>query len=235
MCSTGSLPPPERMLPHLSVSLISYGHANGPLVQPERERGQRKLLAYNIRHLPNPPRHLRANSTGLSRRLQKEFLQNDAVQAQLCKAQHEVVETLKVEPDSLVSWPSIPERPDLERHPARREKIASLDKNDHGSNVDLSLVVTVCCEEGRHRSVAFVEELARRLAGFKNGDGGSRTCCLDVSVTHRDINISTPRSDESGFSEKQACGMNSNTKSQRKSGRRKGAVLGGAFNDFEDD
>ncbi|PTU17656.1 hypothetical protein P175DRAFT_0526213 [Aspergillus ochraceoroseus IBT 24754] len=46
-------------------------------------------------------------------------------------------------------------------------------------------VVAVCCEEGRHRSVAFVEELKRRLAGFRDGDG-CYTWRMRVDVSHRE-------------------------------------------------
>jgi hypothetical protein len=52
---------------------------------------------------------------------------------------------------------------------------------------DIAVAVTICCEEGRHRSVAFVEELARRLGVFKNGDRSSRDWKMLIDVTHRDI------------------------------------------------
>jgi hypothetical protein len=50
------------------------------------------------------------------------------------------------------------------------------------------MVVTICCEEGRHRSVAFVEELARRLAVLKDGDDDfSQHWQSTINVIHRDI------------------------------------------------
>jgi hypothetical protein len=52
---------------------------------------------------------------------------------------------------------------------------------------DIGVVVTICCEEGRHRSVAFVEELARRLAVLKDEDGFSQHWKPTVNVIHRDI------------------------------------------------
>lgn len=77
------------------ISLFSYGHANGPIVQQHRDAQYHKTLGYNIRHLPNPPRHLRVKATGLSRRLQKEFLQNDNVEAFLVKVQGELFNAVK--------------------------------------------------------------------------------------------------------------------------------------------
>ena len=81
-------------LPTVRVSLFSYGHANGPVVPQE--------MAYNIRHFPNPPRYLRASSTGLSRGLQKEFLQKDNVEAMLVKVQSELLDTIKTAYDQLL-------------------------------------------------------------------------------------------------------------------------------------
>lgn len=60
-------------------------------------------------------------------------------------------------------------------------------RNEPGTEYpDIDIVVTVCCEEGQHRSVAFIEELARRLSYFKHGDG-SQTWQLSVDIIHRDI------------------------------------------------
>ncbi|KAF3395814.1 hypothetical protein F1880_007164 [Penicillium rolfsii] len=167
--------------PPVIVSLFSYGHANGPIVQQPSQSHNRKTLAYNIRQLPNPPRQLRVNSTGLSRRLQKEFLQHDNVEAYLAKVQTELVSLVKTECDR-ISHSTMKTKQHLE--------------DSHGSSYlideplnrpDIDVVVTICCEEGRHRSVAFVEELARRLATFKHGDGSSQPWQLSVNVTHRDI------------------------------------------------
>lgn len=222
------------MSPRISVSLFSYGHANGPLVQPEREGKQPESLAYNIRYLPNPPRHLRATSTGLSKRLQQEFLQNDIVEAQLSKVQHEALETLKVKLDSFVSEPLLSSWPRSEGYSGGREEPPILDEHDPHFDMNLCLTVTVCCEEGRHRSVAFIEELARRLVEFKDGDGDSRAWCVDLSVTHRDINISTFEPDDSDLADKSRCTEIVNKRFKRKERRQKRAVRG-VFADLEDE
>ncbi|KAJ5381236.1 uncharacterized protein N7496_003664 [Penicillium cataractarum] len=174
---------PSTWIPSVIVSLFSYGHANGPIVRQHLHNKPHihKTLAYNIRHLPNPPRHLRANATGLSRRLQKEFLQNDNVQAFLVKVQNELLDAIREceQPLSLNESTT---------HEAEDVGVGSdLAEEATLKDADIDVVVTICCEEGRHRSVAFVEELARRLTTFKNGDGSSQYWKLNVNVTHRDI------------------------------------------------
>ncbi|PYI34509.1 hypothetical protein BP00DRAFT_423018 [Aspergillus indologenus CBS 114.80] len=170
------------------ISLISYGHANGPVVQQPREARYHQILAYNIRHLPNPPRHLRVNATGLSRRLQKEFLQNDAVEAVLVKFQQEIVNAVQ-EGCAQPLYSSQPEdlRQDASQTDTRRSLDSHASKKPAVDGTDVDIVVTICCEEGRHRSVAFVEELARRLATVKDGDGVLQHWALNVNKTHRDI------------------------------------------------
>lgn len=177
---TGITPPAS--VPSTRISLFSYGHANGPIApQPSQSRWH-KVLTYNIRHLPNPPRHLRVSSTGLSRRLQKEFLQNDNVEALLVKVQNELVTSIKTECDLLLRSTE-----KTEQGPRDSREISRLIEEATSDCPDIDMVVTICCEEGRHRSVAFVEELARRLATLKHGDGSSQNWQLNVNVTHRDV------------------------------------------------
>ncbi|KAB8240486.1 hypothetical protein F9C07_12906 [Aspergillus flavus] len=170
------------------ISLFSYGHANGPVVQQHREAQYHKTLAYNIRHLPNPPRHLRLKATGLSRRLQKEFLQNDNVEAFLVKVQREILLVVKEGCDQLLYST---EQGETKQGPEGADKHSDSNAPSseevalEGAGIDIA--VTICCEEGRHRSVAFVEELARRLAMFKYEDGFSQHWQLIINVTHRDI------------------------------------------------
>ncbi|KAJ5533936.1 hypothetical protein N7527_000190 [Penicillium freii] len=51
--------------PSITVSLYSYGRTNGPLATLEIQEQNSIRLSYNTRHLPNPPRNLRAMTTGL--------------------------------------------------------------------------------------------------------------------------------------------------------------------------
>ncbi|KAJ5108669.1 hypothetical protein N7456_005344 [Penicillium angulare] len=173
----------------VQISLFSYGHANGPIVHQHREAKCHKTLHYNIRHLPNPPRHLRVKATGLSRRLQKEFLQNSDVEALLVNVQREILNAVKEAFDQLLSSDrnsEVEEQPE-ERQDQCSDLNAFLDENSALEAPDIDIATTICCEEGRHRSVAFVEELSRRLFVFKHGDGCSQYWHLAVNVVHRDI------------------------------------------------
>ncbi|KAL2802565.1 hypothetical protein BJX63DRAFT_414762 [Aspergillus granulosus] len=181
---------PSACARSLRLSLCSYGHANGPVVQQHREARYHKTLAYNIRHLPNPPRHLREKATGLSRRLQKEFLQNDNVEVFLVKAQSEISNAVREGCDQLLYSTGQGED---KKGPEEADKRSGLnaDSSEEAAleGTDIDIAVTICCEEGRHRSVAFVEELARRLAKLKYEDGFSQIRQLDIGVTHRDIGV----------------------------------------------
>ncbi|KAL3440662.1 hypothetical protein BJX65DRAFT_26099 [Aspergillus insuetus] len=180
----------------VEISLFSYGHSNGPIVQQQQQPKKsryHKTLAYNIRHLPNPPRHLRASgATGLSRRLQKEFLQNDSVEAYLAKVQGEIADAIR-EGCTRVVGAAEPEPDEKNEHGFDEGDPRAFETSDEDAafkeegDVDIDLIVTICCEEGRHRSVAFVEELARKLATLKDGYDNSEYWQLDVHVTHRDI------------------------------------------------
>ncbi|KAE8366243.1 hypothetical protein BDV27DRAFT_156102 [Aspergillus caelatus] len=179
---------PSACARSVRISLFSYGHANGPIVQPHSEAQYHKTLAYNIRHLPNPPRHLRAKATGLSRRLQKEFLQNNNAEEFLVKVQREISDVAKEGCDQLLySTGRDGNKQGPEEADTRSDLNAHSSEEAAAEGADIDIVVTICCEEGRHRSVAFVEELARRLAMLKHGDDSSQHWQLSINVTHRDI------------------------------------------------
>jgi len=214
-------------VPSVIVSLFSFGHANGPIVQQPSQSSCHKVLAYNIRHLPNPPRHLRVNATGLSRRLQKEFLQNDNVEAFLVKVQNELVTSIKTECDLFLHSTERTEQEPKEFHDSSHlTEGASLDCPD------IDVIVTICCEEGRHRSVAFVEELARRLATFKNGDDSSQNWHLSVSVTHRDVGDPIDLEQSSG-QQKRPC--KAQAKSRQKERREKGNKFRSQLGDYDEE
>ncbi|KAJ5235171.1 uncharacterized protein N7469_004339 [Penicillium citrinum] len=185
--STKDIPSGTKLV---NVSLYSYGHANGPITSLDSDTPSQKTLSYNIRHLPNPPRHLRSKTDGLSRRLRKEFLQHDNVEKYLERVMTELIEAINSEYD----------------------RQGSLEEN---SEFEVTVTVTVCCEEGRHRSVAFVEELAQRLRSFRHGDGQSRQWQLHATVSHRDIRIRSKYDSDESLS-----GMAS-TKTAKKGSRHK--------------
>lgn len=165
----------------ISVSLYSYGRANGPLVTPDIQEQNSIRLSYNIRHLPNPPRNLRAMTTGLSPRLRKEFMKNEIVGSFLERTQNEIVNSLKTSCDALSQESSSSEEPKGHGNECEITTTSTHQKPN------ISLVVTVCCEEGRHRSVAFVEELAKRLSLLKDGADMSHSWKLGVTTFHRDL------------------------------------------------
>lgn len=205
-----SLTSPWR--PLITVSLCSYGHANGPLVTPASQEPNSILLSYNIRHLPNPPRNLRAMTTGLSPRLRKEFLKNDTVENFLEKTLNEIVNSLKTTQYALFQ-----ENASLQK-PKSHSNESEITTNSTHQHPNIPLVVTVCCEEGRHRSVAFVEELAQRLLLLKNGAGMSHAWKLNVTTAHRDLEA---LGGSPGGSDSMVSGQlgKSHTKSKREKGK----------------
>lgn len=214
--------PPTTCPKSVRVSLFSYGHANGSIVHQASQARYHKILAYNIRHLPNPPRHLRANATGLSRRLQKEFLQNENVEAFLAKVQSELLSAVKTGCDHLLHSTE-----QDEREPGKIDDSIHLGKEVALEDPDVDIVVTICCEEGRHRSVAFVEELTRRLTMLKHGDCIPRHWQLSVNVTHRDIGISKDLEQSSSQQNRPSKALaNSRQRARREKGDRIRSCLG---------
>jgi hypothetical protein len=109
-------------------------------------------------------------------------LQHDTVEAFLVKVKSELVTAIKTECDLLLHSAE-----KAEQGPKDSHESSHLNEEDTLDCPDIDIVVTICCEEGRHRSVAFVEELARKLATFKNGVDPSQPWHLSVNITHRDV------------------------------------------------
>lgn len=207
--------------PSITVSLVSYGRSNGPFVPSDEQKEKAKFLSFNIRHLPNPPRNLRAMTTGLSPRLQKEFLKNEVVQQFLTRTHDEIVASLKD------SYEALSRRDEL----IHNETGEGLEGKTGGASedADISFIVTVCCEEGRHRSVAFVEELAQRLIRLRTGD--VMACWeLNVNVVHRDIGGLVPGSSDLTMQQTKAKERGKGGKDARRTNQRKNAF--GDFNEI---
>ena len=119
------------------LRLISYGHSRGPIVPTP-------AVVFDIRTLPNPPKHVRSSQTGLNKPLRDWFFADEDVQKRFDEACG-VIE----------------------------EKLKQVDTEE-----DDEVVVGVCCQLGKHRSVAFVEELGKRKwEGWQ------------AVVEHRDVHI----------------------------------------------
>ncbi|KAJ3021174.1 UNVERIFIED_CONTAM: hypothetical protein HDU68_009774 [Siphonaria sp. JEL0065] len=104
-------------------------------------------LLFNARTLPNPPKHIRTRSTGQSKSLQESFMSHAEVQSFFDNATTAIHELLKE---------------------------SSRDNDNKGIQV---VDIAVCCEMGRHRSVAICERLAKHKWGKD----------VHVILEHRDI------------------------------------------------
>ncbi|KAJ6536906.1 hypothetical protein B0H19DRAFT_1382744 [Mycena capillaripes] len=137
-----------------TIYLTSHGHRFGPFSPPPPGAGDctLKVLQYDIRALPNPPKNVRAQQTGLHKALREWFFSRPEAVAKLGEVCAEIDATLAQFPKVGLS---------------RAE-----------------LHVVVFCEMGKHRSVAFIEELARHLF-FVERDGEREKCA--VVVQHRDV------------------------------------------------
>lgn len=93
-------------------------------------------LKYDLRSLGNPPKAIRDSFTGLSKRLREHMLSQDEFSSFLDRAEADIKEKMA----DLVGVDG-----------------AMKDQQDQAA-----LFVGIFCSGGKHRSVAFVEELARR-------------------------------------------------------------------------
>lgn len=132
---------------NFNLKIISYGHSNGPLVVPENSN--RVKLLYSVRDVPNPPNLLRKKHTGMSRRLQKEVMASKEGKARF----EQILETIEYKMLEMTEDYSRAPTPEI------------ITKEDIYAPKDSprELIVGIMCEEGRHRSVVFVEELGRRI------------------------------------------------------------------------
>ena len=142
----------------LTLKLISHGRVNGPVNNPEEGE---EMLSFSVRDIPNPPAKLRKKYTGLSPRLRTEIFSEKAS---------------RLKYDTIVT--------ELEKMIVTMESAMKYDdahKDEIDEETSTVLIVSIQCEEGRHRSVSFVEELAHSDT-TKRDD-------WDVIVEHRDLGI----------------------------------------------
>jgi RNase adaptor protein for sRNA GlmZ degradation len=174
-----------------NITIVSYGHAHGPLIIPR----QHAKLNFNVRDIPNPAAAagLRRTHTGLSARLRKEILASTEAQERLAEMVKKVnvkMDEMEREREKERERDKKSDRPVLakaEEEPLKVQipakvakkyaKVVHQEDIDDDQGPSNTLVVGVVCEEGRHRSVTFADELAHSL---KRRD-------WDVSVDHRDL------------------------------------------------
>lgn len=181
--------------------LMSYGHANGP---PAFEPGSRQLI-FSVRDIPNPPVQLRKGHTGLSARLRKEVMASKEAKTRFIDIENAIITAIQ-NSTSLHH----------EQHaPVAREE--DQEQAQDAATTQQLLQVGICCEEGRHRSVSFVHELARSPA--------LKQTRWEITCIHRDLEL-LPAGDEN-------TGHQSNSvRKSRSGGRRKDSRRSGAF--FQD-
>jgi RNase adaptor protein for sRNA GlmZ degradation len=147
------------------LRLVSFGRANGPLALAPRHQ-----LLFSVRDIPSPPARLCKTHTGLSSHLRKEVMAGKGAGEMLAKIENSILQEM-ARLDQL--WQSDvshdgPDQDDCDRPSLER-----------GSRL---LQIGIFCEEGKHRSVSFVHELARckRLKQQR----------WTISTVHRDLGIS---------------------------------------------
>ena len=170
--------------------LVSHGHA--PLLHPPPQ------LKFDVRHLPNPPKHIRDAYNGTSRRLQEWMLSDptfgdkrDAVRKEIeeemnrITVEHEKKDILKLGQDTKgksgeLQRETLAEEDATEKDPEDDDALhgeADYGAEEADQDGPLRLRVGISCAMGRHRSVAMVEELAKMSwPGWH------------VEVQHRDLN-----------------------------------------------
>ncbi|KAF8996935.1 hypothetical protein BDQ17DRAFT_1310107 [Cyathus striatus] len=168
--SPSSSPSPTSNTPTLLIT--SFAHRRGPL-QPT------PTLLIDLRTLPNPPKDLRSTQTGLSKSLRGWLSQNSEFKKRFEDACSKIEGVLKEREDTL-----------LKKEKEREAKGRKGNNEDDGEEEEdeMQVSIGVRCEMGRHRSVAFVEELSRHAwpAGWK------------VIVHHRDVDIERTRESMKG-------------------------------------
>lgn len=143
--------------PTFKLMIVSYGHSNGPLALANLDSSEQ--LIFSVRDVENPPVRLRKTHTGLSARLRKEIFANQAARTKL-DVIASAVESKMADMHDL------------------HFKADPLKESPSATHTDTTLVVGIMCEEGKHRSVVFAEELARRI---------DPDLSWTISIEHRDL------------------------------------------------
>ncbi|KAJ9656531.1 hypothetical protein H2198_004880 [Neophaeococcomyces mojaviensis] len=138
------------------LRIVSHGRANGPLNDPEDGE---EMLKFSVRDVPNPPAKLRKNYTGLSPRMRKEIFSD-----KIARNKYDTIVT------------------EMEKMMQSMETAVAYD-DAHKDEVDepaaTTLIISIQCEEGKHRSVSYAEELGQSA---KRKDWA-------ISIEHRDLGV----------------------------------------------
>ncbi|TRM67767.1 hypothetical protein BD626DRAFT_105866 [Schizophyllum amplum] len=138
--------------------------------------GPAPALTFDIRDLPNPPKPVREAHLGTSEVMQQCLFEDEGVRARFAEVIDEVEEVVR-------------------KHQTKDHRPREQPDED-------ALTIAVCCRKGKHRSVAFVERLARELRAYLASVswGGD----WRVEVVHRDVNAPKSRPTTASPQEKHA-------------------------------
>lgn len=140
----------------LRLKIKSHGRVNGPIDEPDEGE---EMLKFSVREIANPPAKLRKKYTGTSPRLRKEIFSD-----KLARLKYD---TMVIEIEKMMT----------SMETALAYDVAHPEDVDPDDPTPTTLIVSIQCEEGRHRSVSYAEELA---SSTSRKDWG-------VSVEHRDL------------------------------------------------
>ncbi|OIW33971.1 hypothetical protein CONLIGDRAFT_203175 [Coniochaeta ligniaria NRRL 30616] len=181
-------PPPQPLL-------LIVSHARTSPLRPSPD------LKYDVRSVSNPPKQIRDKHTGLDKRLREHMLSHGDFVALLDRAETEVKALIRkmTEGDKeegivpLREWKPPRPRPAwaVKKEEEEEEEEGAEGDDEDGEEEDElddeerpTLKVGVFCVRGRHRSVAFAEELGQR--SWPKG--------WEVRVVHRDLGRSRKES-----------------------------------------
>ncbi|KAL9022292.1 MAG: hypothetical protein Q9185_000534 [Variospora sp. 1 TL-2023] len=153
---------------NFNLMIISYGHSSGPLLVPDNPNRVKSL--YSVRDVPNPPNLLRKKHTGMSRRLQKEIILSKEGKARLTQILDNTESKMVDMMDEYSRAPTPESVTEADLYAPKESP--------------RELIVGIMCEEGRHRSVALAEELAKLVTKLV-----TKKPRWTVEVQHRDLGM----------------------------------------------
>lgn len=157
------------------LTLTSYSRRRGPLI-PAPTPG----LAFDLRALPNPPKRLRDVCVGTDKALRAAFMADETCRLRVNDVQRAVKEALGRFGEAGEAEQEAHAQAQVQSEEEAEEELELEERDEQEEQEQEPLVhirVGVCCEMGRHRSVACVEELAR--AAWPPG--------WVIEVVHRDL------------------------------------------------
>jgi RNase adaptor protein for sRNA GlmZ degradation len=149
----------------ISPLLTLTTHAYAPPLTPPAH------IKYDLRTVPNPPKSIRDAYTGVSKRLRDHMLEHEVFVQMLDRAEGEITAEMNL---VLEEWKVENGEANLGEVDGWESELAEVERDQDARPI---LAVSVFCARGKHRSVAFVEELARRAWPRE----------WEVQVNHRDL------------------------------------------------